>query len=136
MSRSETSPTQSPAPATAPVITTAPRPTIATAPRSTASAAPRHPAAPGADAGASAGASAAAPDAPDPESEAALRERLRACYVATYCAQRRGEPRRVLALYREFGFDGLDAWREAWDDAAKDPGWLEAVTQAALRACP
>ncbi|MCB9735701.1 MAG: hypothetical protein H6745_24205 [Deltaproteobacteria bacterium] len=67
---------------------------------------------------------------------ATLRDRVRACYVATYCAQRRGEPRRVLALYAEFGFEGPSAWREAWDGEAKDPRWLEEVTQDALRACP
>jgi len=67
---------------------------------------------------------------------AAERDRLWAAYIASYCAQRRGDTLSLRAIHVEHGFEEPARWREAWERAAKDSEWLAEITQAAIAACP
>ncbi len=57
-------------------------------------------------------------------------------YVAIYCAQRHGEATKLLAIYKQYGFDDPKAWTKAWTKAAKDAAWVAQVTRAAIKKCP
>jgi|GEM_PF-2639961 len=73
---------------------------------------------------------------PDEAASARPRATLKRAYIDIYCAQRRGETRRLRAIYAEYGFSDPRDWRREWEKATKDREWLASVTRAALETCP
>ena len=61
---------------------------------------------------------------------------LSKAYVEIYCAQRKGETEKLLAIYKKYGFTDPRAWTDAWTEAAKDTAWVARVSQEAMKECP
>ena len=64
------------------------------------------------------------------------KEKIAKAYTEIYCAQKKGDTKAVMEIYKKYGYDTPDKWTKVWEEAAKDQAWLQKISMEAVKACP
>jgi hypothetical protein len=73
---------------------------------------------------------------PVPEAEVPGEDGIRGAFVEAYCAQAKGDAKRLSDIYKAHGFDDPKAWTEAVTREAQDKTWLARALAEAEKRCP
>ncbi len=74
--------------------------------------------------------------APEPAPRETVLDRLARSYEEIHCLRRQGAEEAVAAVYRRYGFEDVQAWSQAWQQAARSESFEREVSARVERLCP